>query len=112
MTPGISEMQRLCADSLVSLQNVNYKHPTDYPSPSKCVLVYYLLKISIDDDCFAFIHNLQMQRRSMLVAASLFVELDLSSWIMWAAEGMRQISMIVLTMDLVSTTAITVKMLE
>ena len=112
MTPGILEMQQLCADSLVSLQNVNYEHPTDYPSPSKCVLVYYLLKISIDDDCFAFIHNLQMQRRSMLVVTSLVLELDLFSWIMWAAEGMRQILMIALTMDLVSTTVVTVKMLE
>ena len=48
----------------------------------------------------------------MLVVASLVLELDLFSWIMWAVEGMRQILMIALTMDLVSTTVVTVKMQE
>ena len=40
------------------------------------------------------------------------LELDLSSWIMWAAEGMRQALMIALTEELVSMTVIMVKMLE
>ena len=44
--------------------------------------------------------------------ASLVVELELSSWIMWTAEEMRQTLMIALTMELVSTTVVTVKMLE
>ena len=44
--------------------------------------------------------------------ASLVVELELSSWIMWTAEEMRQTLLTVLTEELVSTTVVTVKMLE
>ena len=44
--------------------------------------------------------------------ASSFVELDLSSWMMWAAEGMNQTLMTVLTEELVSTIVFTMKMLE
>ena len=53
-----------------------------------------------------------MQNHSMLVATSLFVELDLSSWMMWAAEGMRQTLLIALTEELAVMTVIMVKMLE
>ena len=52
-----------------------------------------------------------MQEQS-LMGASLVLELDLSSWIMWAAEGMRQASVVALTEELVSMTVIMVKMLE
>ena len=55
---------------------------------------------------------LQMRKQSTLVTTSLFVELDLSSWIMWAAEGMRQTLLIVLPLKLVSTTVFIVKMQE
>ena len=40
------------------------------------------------------------------------LELDLSSWIMWAAEGMRQASVVAFTEELVSMTVIMVKMQE
>ena len=43
---------------------------------------------------------------------SLLLELDLSSWIMWTAEGMRQMSVVAPTMELGSTTVVTVKMQE
>ena len=43
---------------------------------------------------------------------SLALELDLSSWMMWNAEGMRQTLMIALTVELVSITVFTVKMQE
>ena len=48
----------------------------------------------------------------MLVAASLILELDLSSWMMWTAEGMRQTLLIVITMDLETITVVIVKMQE
>ena len=44
--------------------------------------------------------------------ASLVVELDLSSWMMWAAEGMRPTLLIALTGGLVTTTVVIVKMQE
>ena len=44
--------------------------------------------------------------------ASLVVELELSSWIMWAAEEMRQTLMIALIEELVSITVVTMKMQE
>ena len=53
-----------------------------------------------------------MQKLSTLVAASLFMELELSFWIMWTAEGMRPTLLIALTMELVSITVVIVKMQE
>ena len=48
----------------------------------------------------------------MSVETSVFVDLNLSSWMMWAAEGMRQTLLIALTMELASTTVVTVEMQE
>ena len=53
-----------------------------------------------------------MQYQSLLVAVSLVMELDLSSWIMWAAQETRQTLIIALTLELVSTTVFMVKMQE
>ena len=44
--------------------------------------------------------------------ASLVLELELSFWMMLTAEGMRQTLMNALTMELVSTTVVIVKMQE
>ena len=41
-----------------------------------------------------------MQQLSMFIVVYLVVELDLSSWKMWAAEGMKQTFMIALTVQL------------
>ena len=46
------------------------------------------------------------------MGASLVLELDLSSWIMWAAEEMRQASVVALTEELASMTVIMMKMQE
>ena len=88
-------------------------------SPFKCVLVLLSGKdehwVTYNENMLTdllFIHNLQMQKLSVLVATSLFMELDRSSWIMWTAEGMRQTLLIVPTEELASTTVFTVKMLE
>ena len=48
----------------------------------------------------------------MLTAESLVLELDLSHWMMWAVEEMRQTSLIVLTEELVITTVVMMKMQE
>ena len=47
-------------------------------------------------------YTLQMQQQSMSTLAYLVLELDQSSWIIWAAEEMRQTLMIALTGGLVS----------
>ena len=48
----------------------------------------------------------------MLITGSLVLELDLSSWMILTAEEMRQHLMIALTVELVTTTVIMVKMQE
>ena len=48
----------------------------------------------------------------MLTAESLVLELDLSHWMMWAVEEMRQTSLIALTVELVTTTVVMMKMQE
>ena len=55
---------------------------------------------------------LQMQHQSNMVHTFSVMELDPSSWMMWAAEGMRQTLMIALTTYLVSITAGIMKMQE
>ena len=52
-----------------------------------------------------------MQQQSLLKVASLVLDLDLSSWMNWTAEGMKLILMIALTtMEIV--TVFIVKMQE
>ena len=56
------------------------------------------------------LHNLQMLEQSLMKTTEASLPLEISSWIMWAAEEMKQTSLIAHTMELVSTTVITGKM--
>jgi len=61
---------------------------------------------------FDSLHNLQMQYPSMCGKASLALEMDPSSWMMWPAEELRQTLLTVLTVGLASMTVTTLRMQE
>ena len=53
-----------------------------------------------------------MQHQSTLIVAFLILQLDLSSWMMWVARGMKQDYLVVLPMKLVMQNVVTEMMLE
>lgn len=72
------------------------------------VASYVLIMCSPEDG----VHYLQMQHQSNKVHTFLVMESVQFSWIMWAAEGMRQTLMIVPTTYLASITVGIMKMQE
>ena len=53
-----------------------------------------------------------MQRQSTMIAAFLIFQLDLSSWMMWVAGGLKQAYFVALKMKLVTQNVVTEMMLE